>query len=90
MPIQMPLIPVSPNEFRGAAFELAALLQQMADEEENWDEAKKEHKQTVEVLKKGITEQRLVIRRAQLEHEEGVTAAQVNALLDEAQERGDS
>ena len=89
MAIQIPLIPVSEREFTKASYDLAMLLQQEEDADANWEEAKKEHKETKAVLKKGISEKRMIIRRAQLEHEEGVTAAQVNALMDEATERGE-
>lgn len=84
---QAQLFPVSEHEFTRAAYDLALLLQQLEDEDANWDEAKKEHKETVAVLKKGITEKRMLIRRAQLEHEEGLAAAQVDMLMNEATER---
>ena len=90
MASQIPLIPISESEFTKAAFELALLLLQMEDEEENWKEARQAHKETMTVLKKGVSEKRQVIRRKQLELEEGLTAAQVNALMNEATEREDA
>jgi hypothetical protein len=88
MPEQYHLIPVSPQEFTQAAYDLAMLLQQIDEEDSAWEEAKKAHKETLAALRQGVAEKRQLIRRAQLEHEEGITARQVNALLDEATERG--
>jgi hypothetical protein len=86
---QISLIPVSQAELNASAFHLAMLLQQVEEEESNWKEAKEAHQDTMAVLKKGIAEQRDVIRRAKQEAEEGLTKRQVEALLNQAKEEGE-
>jgi hypothetical protein len=88
MPNQLSLIPVSPKEFTAAAYDLALLLQQLDEEDAAWQEAKEAHKETVAALRKAVAEKRQVVRRHQLETEEGLTQRQVDALLHEATERG--
>ena len=72
MTSQLCLIPVSPAEFRQAAYELALMLQQKADAEEDHKEAQKAHKETMAVLNKGIAERVKVLRRAQQEQDDGL------------------
>ena len=87
MPGQIPLIPISPHEFTQAAYRLAQLLQQVDDEEESWKEAREAHKDTMAVYKKAIGEQRATIRRAQIEAEDGLMKAQVDAVFNQAEEQ---
>lgn len=84
---QLSLIPISQAELNGAAFRLAQLLQQIDDEDDAWDEAKEQHKNTMGALKEAVGEQRATIRRAQLEHEEGLAKEQVDALLNQVDEQ---
>jgi hypothetical protein len=84
---QIPLIPVSQSECTYAAYELVKLLQMVDDEKESFNETKDAHKETLAALNKGIAAQRATIRRAQEEHAEGITRAQVDALLDQAREQ---
>jgi hypothetical protein len=86
MASQLSLIPVSAGEFGHAAYRLAQLLQQKEDEVESFKEARAAHKETMAVYDNAINEQRATIRRHQLEHEEGLAGAQIDALLNQAEE----
>jgi len=84
---QMQLIPISQAELNTSAYRMAKLLEAVDIAVCAFEEAKKAHKEHLGALRTEITEMRSIIRRAELEQEEGLMSAQVDVLFRQADEQ---
>lgn len=83
---QMTLIPVSDSELTRSAYRLAQLYTQVEEAKATWLEATEAHKEEMAVYHKAIAAEVATIRRAEQEHKEGVTEAQIDVLFAQTRE----